>query len=170
MGFSSLVGEGSKFWVQFPIALDKKSDAIEPASRGAADINTGPVKSDTRSPLYVEDNAANIALMEEIILGIPAVKMTTANDGESGIEIAVKSRPDLILLDINLPGIDGIEVFEQLRGHPATRGIPVIAVSAAAMPLEIQKGMEVGFLKYLTKPFNVAEVEDSIRNSLFRDN
>ena len=90
------------------------------------------------------------------------MRLLTAVNGHSGIEIARASQPDVILLDINLPDISGFKALEILRSDPATAHIPVIALSANVMPVNIESGLEAGFLRYLTKPINVNEFMEAV--------
>jgi CheY-like chemotaxis protein len=110
-----------------------------------------------RSVLYVEDNPANLMLVEDLIARRSDLRMLSARDGVTGIEIALASTPNLILMDINLPGISGIDALRILSENAMTAHIPVIAVSANAMPRDIEKGLEAGFFRYLTKPIKVNE-------------
>ena len=112
--------------------------------------------------LYVEDNPANLKLVEQIIARHPDIRLLTAVNGNSGIEIARASQPDVILMDINLPGINGFEALKILRSDPATAHIPVIAISANAMPLDIERGLKAGFFSYLTKPIKVSEFMEAL--------
>ena len=115
-----------------------------------------------RTLLYVEDNPANLMLVEDLIARRPDIHLLTARDGHRGIEIARASRPDVILMDINLPGISGIKALKVLAEDPATAHIPVIALSANAMPRDIEKGLEAGFFRYLTKPIKVNEFMETL--------
>jgi CheY-like chemotaxis protein len=112
--------------------------------------------------LYVEDNPANLMLVEDLISRRPDIRLLTAGDGMRGIEIARASRPDVILMDINLPGISGIQALGMLAEDPATARIPVVALSANAVPRDIAKGLEAGFFRYLTKPIKVDEFMDTL--------
>jgi CheY-like chemotaxis protein len=112
--------------------------------------------------LYVEDNPANLMLVEDIIARRPDIRLLSAMDGNLGIAIARASLPDVILMDINLPGISGISALKILAEDPATAHIPVIALSANAMPRDITKGLEAGFFSYLTKPIKVNEFMDTL--------
>jgi CheY-like chemotaxis protein len=116
--------------------------------------------------LYVEDNPANLRLVEQIIARHPDIRLLTAENGNLGIKIARASLPDVVLMDINLPDISGIEVLKILREDPLTAHIPVIALSANAMPLNIQSGMEAGFFRYLTKPIKVNEFMAALDTAL----
>jgi CheY-like chemotaxis protein len=115
-----------------------------------------------RTLLYVEDNPANLALVEQLIARRADMRLLTAVNGTLGVEVARASQPDVILMDINLPGINGIEALTILREDPATAHIPIVALSANAMPRDIKKGLEAGFFHYLTKPIKVNEFMDTI--------
>lgn len=156
IGVESRVGEGSVFWVELDLT-DKPhlvADAAEPAAIVLA-------KSQGDMPLhtllYVEDNPANLMLVEDLIARRPDIRLLSARDGRTGIEMARASQPDVILMDINLPGISGITAMQILAEDPATTHIPVVALSANAMPRDIEKGLEAGFFRYLTKPIKVNE-------------
>lgn len=112
--------------------------------------------------LYVEDNPANLKLVEQIIERHPNMRLLTAVNGISGIDKARASLPEVILMDINLPGMNGFEALKILRDDPTTTHIPVLAISANAMQGDIKKGLEAGFFRYLTKPINVLEFMDAM--------
>jgi CheY-like chemotaxis protein len=107
--------------------------------------------------LYVEDNLANMELVAQLVARRPELRLLRAEDGVRGIALARAHLPDLILMDINLPGITGLQALKLLREDPQTRRIPVVALSANAMPRDIERGIEAGFLRYLTKPIKIAE-------------
>ena len=117
-------------------------------------ITVGPAR---HTLLYVEDNPANMNLIEQIIERRPDIRLLTAVNGLLGIELARSARPQVILMDVNLPGISGIKALQILREDPATAHIPIVALSANAMPRDIAKGLEMGFFRYLTKPIKVKE-------------
>jgi CheY-like chemotaxis protein len=119
-----------------------------------------------RTLLYVEDNPANLMLVEQIFADHPHVRMLSARDGHLGIALARAHLPDVILMDINLPGISGIEAMNILREDPATKHIPVIALSANAMLRDIEKGLEAGFFRYLTKPIKINEFLNALDEAL----
>jgi len=108
--------------------------------------------------LYVEDNSSNLSLMESIVDCLPNLSMISATTAETGIELATDQQPDLILMDINLPGINGIEALKQLKKIERTKHIPVFAISADAMPTAIAHGKEAGFEQYLTKPIDIPKL------------
>jgi CheY-like chemotaxis protein len=119
-----------------------------------------------KSVLYIEDNPANLRLVEQVLMIIPNLHMWSAAEPLLGLELAMEHLPDLILLDINLPGMDGFEVLKQLRSNEASREIPVIAISANAMSKDIEKGEAAGFDGYITKPVNVKELLSIVESKL----
>jgi CheY-like chemotaxis protein len=112
--------------------------------------------------LYVEDNPANMKLVEQLVARRPDIHLLTAVDGRNGIALARASQPEVILMDINLPDISGVEAMKILREDPATAHIPVVAISANAMPHDIKKGLAAGFFRYIVKPINVGEFMDTL--------
>jgi CheY-like chemotaxis protein len=114
----------------------------------------------------VEDNPANLKLVEKIIARRPNLSLLTAINGNSGVEIARNSHPDVILMDINLPDINGIEALRILRADPSTANIPVVALSANAVPRDIKKGLQAGFFRYVTKPIKINEFMDALDEAL----
>ena len=164
IGVEGTVGVGSEFWIEL----------IRDVTPQLAAGNTLPaelapqVKGNTalRTLLYVEDNPANLMLVEQIIARHPDINLLTAVNGNRGIEVARASLPEVILMDINLPGINGFEALKILRKDPATTHIPVIALSANAMPRDIEKGLEAGFFRYLTKPIKVNEFMSALDDAL----
>ena len=116
--------------------------------------------------LCVEDNPANLNLIEQIIERRPDIQLLTAVNGTLGIELARSTLPQVILMDVNLPGISGIKALQILREDPATAHIPVVALSANAMPRDIAKGLKMGFFRYLTKPIKIKEFMDTLNAAL----
>ena len=110
-----------------------------------------------RTLLCVDDNPGNLKLIELYMSRRPDIHLLTAVDGKSGLEIAWVSRPEVIVTDINLPDMSGFKVLETLRADPATTRIPVIALSANSLPLNLESGLEAGFFRYLTKPIQANE-------------
>ncbi len=158
IGVESQVGEGSTFWLRLPRA----EDGVAPADAagtvrqaGAALDGAGGV---TRTVLCIEDNPNNLQLIESVVGMLPGVRLLSAMAPGLGLELARTHRPHLILLDINLPDMDGYAVMQCLREHPATRGIPVIAVSANAMPRDLERSRAAGFAAYVTKPIDVGQL------------
>jgi CheY-like chemotaxis protein len=105
--------------------------------------------------LYVEDNPANMMLVEDLIARRPDIRFLSAREAVRGIEIARRFLPDVILMDINLPGISGLDALKILQSDPTTAHIPVVALSANAIPRDIENGLNAGFFRYLTKPIKV---------------
>jgi CheY-like chemotaxis protein len=155
IGVESTVGEGSVFWFELNAAAPPQLtvDTAEPAANPAQAQRGARL----RTLLYVEDNPANLKLIEQLIARRPDMRLLSATDGTKGIQLARANQPEVILMDINLPGISGIEALRILREDPETAHIPVIALSANAMPRDIEKGLQAGFFRYLTKPIRVNE-------------
>ena len=165
IGVESTVGVGSEFWIELVAAATPHALAgiAESTSYPLAQaLNDAPV----RTLLYVEDNQANLKLVEQLIARRPDMRLLSAADGYTGIEIARAFQPEMILMDINLPGISGIEAMQILREDPATAHIPVVALSANAIPRDIVKGLEAGFFRYLTKPIKVNEFLTTLDEAL----
>jgi len=161
IGVESSVGEGSVFWVEFRLTSEPQVTAASTADSTAslAQLQGG---APVHTMLYVEDNPANMMLVEDIIARRPDIRLLTARDGKSGIELARTALPDMILMDINLPGISGIDAMKILAIDLTTAHIPVVALSANAMPRDIEKGLEAGFFRYLTKPIKIKEFMDTL--------
>jgi CheY-like chemotaxis protein len=138
-------------------AAAPKLDATKAEPAPAARAQSAQAGAPLRTLLYVEDNPANLKLVEQLIARRPTMRLLTAVDGNLGIQMARAHQPEVILMDINLPGISGIEALKILREDPATTHIPVVALSANAMPADIERGLEAGFVSYLTKPIKVKE-------------
>jgi CheY-like chemotaxis protein len=160
IGVESTVGVGSVFWIELNLTAEPQpAAAAEPTAVAQAQAQAD---APLRTLLYVEDNPANLMLVEDLIARRPDIRLLSAADGDRGIEIARASRPEVILMDINLPGISGIQALKILREDPATAHIPVVALSANAIPRDIEKGLEAGFFRYLTKPIKVNEFMDTL--------
>jgi len=161
IGVESTVGVGSVFWIELNLTAEPQRAAGAAKSTAIAQAQA-QADAQLRTLLYVEDNPANLMLVEDLIARRPDIRLLSAADGNRGIEIANASRPDVILMDINLPGISGVQALKILRADPATAHIPVIALSANAIPRDIEKGLEAGFFRYLTKPIKVNEFMDTL--------
>ena len=168
IGVESTVGVGSEFWIELirDVTPQLASGHALPAELATQAQGNSPQNVALRTLLYVEDNPANLMLVEQIIEGIPHVRMLSARDGHLGIALAREHIPDVILMDINLPGISGIQALKILREYPLTAHIPVIALSANAMLRDIEKGLEAGFFRYLTKPIKINEFMSSLDDAL----
>jgi PAS domain S-box-containing protein len=155
IGVQSNFGVGSKFWVEFKSARTPATE-MSPASLALQAMPPQVVDEvPFRTVLYVEDNQANVDLVEQILERRSNLHLYSATDGPQGITLARQHRPQVILMDIHLPGMSGLEALRILHQDPATRNIPVIAVSANAMPLDVVNGLSAGFFRYLTKPFKI---------------
>jgi CheY-like chemotaxis protein len=160
IGVKSTVGSGSVFWFELNrAAAQLATDATAPVAASPVPVQPG---AQLRTLLYVEDNPANMKLVEQLIARRSDMRLLSARDGTRGIQIARANLPELILMDINLPGISGIEALAILREDPATAHIPVVALSANAMPRDIEKGLAAGFFRYLTKPIRVQEFMETL--------
>ena len=164
IGVESTVGAGSVFWIELirdvtqkPAAGNTMPAELTPQAQENAALHT---------LLYVEDNPANLMLVEQIIEGHPQLQMLSAHNGNLGIALARAHLPEVILMDINLPGISGFQALKILREDPVTAHIPVVALSANAMPRDIEKGLEAGFFRYLTKPIKVNELTNALDEAL----
>ena len=150
IGVCSTPGEGSVFWLVLPCA-----DAAVAATPGPAPALPAPQHARRRDVLYIEDNEVNQVLMQGMLAHRPAITLRLAGLPEEGVAMALAQPPDLLLLDIQLPGADGYEVLRQLRAHAVLAAMPVIAVSANAMPSDLAQAREAGFDGYLTKPLDM---------------
>ena len=163
IGADSTQGVGSVFWVEMALAsapglsleITAEAPRVE-AAEGAA----------MQTVLYVEDNPANLELVEQIIARRTHLRLLGAADASLGIEFARVYRPEVILMDINLPGMSGLDAMKVLRGDPTTAHIPIIALSANAVPRDIERGLEAGFFNYITKPIKVGQLMDAIDAAL----
>lgn len=162
VGFHSVPERGSEFWVDLPVVRDTTRAVAPAASESALGTRTGG----DRLLLYVEDNPANVAFMTDVIDTLGGFTLLTAPTAETGIELARSERPDLILMDVNLPEMSGMEAMNVLRADDRTRNIPVIALTAAASERDRRAGREAGFRRYLAKPVDIAELTRAIDDVL----
>ena len=174
IGMNSTVGKGSVFWIE----LQRDTQPLTQQTTQAlvtAKVDPGQPFKARRSLaglytlLYVEDNAANLLLMQELMARRPDVRLLNAQDGITGLALARKALPDMILLDTHLPGLSGIDMLRILVSDPLTAAIPVVILSANAMPDEIQAGLEAGCSSYLTKPIHVKDLMRAINLALKLD-
>lgn len=155
--FVSDYDRGSTFWIELPVSDSVRQQAQQMPEAVAL---TQAIESSSASSLilYIEDNPANVKLMDAIISRMGNVELKSVHTAELGLGLAKELKPDLILMDINLPGMSGIDALKILRESQQTGHIPVVAISAAVMPDEIKRGKEAGFDNYLCKPIQVPEV------------
>lgn len=153
--FTSELGTGSTFWFTLPLAISTvKQESGQPAPQSKFDIeNVSPEQ--VKNILYIEDNPANINFMQECLAELSNLVLHVVNSGEDGLALALKQPPDLILIDLNLPGMDGFRTYRQLKGHAETEFIPVIAISADVMEKTRSRVKKLGFYGYLAKPVDV---------------
>ena len=155
IGVDTVVGQGSTFWIELR-SVDSPLEQIAAAQRNGSHSN-GATEAETRSILYVEDNLSNLTLIEQMLADRPEIKLITAMQGQLGLDLARQHSPDLILLDLHLPDLPGWEVLSRLQRNEATRGIPVVVVSADATAHQIKRLMAAGAHAYLTKPLDMSE-------------
>ena len=160
IGVESRPGVGSTFWITLPLAPAAASPAPVPGEPGAVPLPApGAWPGRASQVLCIEDNAANMALIEEALARHADLQLIAAIDADSGLALARTRRPDLILLDINLPGTDGWAVMASLQADESMRGIPVVAITANAMPADLERGRVAGFAAYLTKPLDIGHFD-----------
>jgi PAS domain S-box-containing protein len=155
IGVKSKLGEGSTFWLEFPWAEAPVADEL--LRRKTDDDNKSESVSIKRKVLYIEDNLSNLTLVEQLLKERPGVELLPANRGEEGLALAQQQSPDLILLDVHLPDLDGCDVLSRLKASKTTSDIPVVVVSADATSHQMDRLMTAGATTYLTKPLDVAE-------------
>ena len=166
LNVESRVGEGSTFWVTLPRAEPAASFEPPAAIEPVDGLRPPPGIGNPRTLLYIEDQDLNLRLVERILGSRPQYRLLKAMRGEEGLRVAREHRPDLILLDLNLPDISGDEVLRQLKADPEVSPIPVIMVSADAMGERIASLLSLGASGYLTKPYKVSEFLRSIEQAL----
>lgn len=165
IGVESIVGKGSIFWFELNSVIASPLVIKEETQTKSTEAPVLREKS-PQIVLYVEDDPANMELAGQIIARHPDISLLTAVNGKNGIAIARDSKPDVILLDINLPDINGFEILNTLQSDISTAHIPVIAVSANAMPRDVEKGLKAGFFRYITKPIKINEFVDALNVAL----
>lgn len=167
IGVDSEYGHGSTFWIELDVAKERP-EIHEDGGQYKMDYDAS-VRS---TLLYVEDSPTHMNLVEDILASMPDIRFIGAHTPMLGLELARTHKPDIILLDISMPGMDGYEFFEHLRRQKASSRIPVIALSASALSAEIERGLQQGFARYLTKPIDIAvfrkAVQEVLRDSKLR--
>ncbi len=165
IGADSIVGTGSVFWIELALATSPLL-ALSETERSTAACALTEVNGNRDLILHVEDNPANLELVEQLVARRPDLRLLSAANGNLGVEFARAHQPRVIVMDINLPGISGIEAMRILRADPSTAAIPIIALSANAMPRDIKRGLEAGFFNYLTKPLKVGDFLHALDSAL----
>lgn len=159
VGVESTPGVGTTFWLDMPADALRE---IEPAFESRENARAGDSGAQIGRVLYIEDNPANLKLVGQILGRRRHIQLITAHTPELGIELALGHRPDLILLDINMPRMNGYQVMEVFQSDEQLRKIPVVAITANAMPREIEAGKAAGFAEYLTKPFDILHFLETV--------
>ena len=166
----SEVGVGSCFSIELPLGRLTSAYAAQAEPEPAGATSAGPVTGDRHTVLYIEDNPANLRLVAQILSHVPNVHLLTAQIPSMGVDLALEHRPELVLLDINMPGMDGYGVLRVFKADARLKDIPVIAITANAMPREIELGLAAGFEEYLTKPLKIDLFIASVQGCLARGN
>lgn len=153
VGATSELGKGSTFWIDLAEAHapdDSKQDKVD-----LSEVETLPSLLRTPHVLYIEDNHANFELLRHLLELYTGIALLRASTGAEGLALARAHRPDLIMLDIGLPDMNGFEVLRQVQEDPELAGTPVFALSANALPAEVRRGLQAGFQQYFTKPIDL---------------
>lgn len=169
IGVESTVGQGSVFWIELDTARAPEIAtlaAAQSATAGDLAAGNGAAEAPAHTVLYIEDNPANLKLVEQLVARRADMRMLSAVTGQLGVELACTALPQVIVMDINLPDISGIEALSILRRNPMTKAIPVVALSSNAMPRDIEKGLKAGFFRYLTKPIKIDQFMDALAEAL----
>jgi len=169
LGFESKLGHGSTFWVDLPLATPIGAEEFVTELKDELLILDG-LDGQTFSIAYVEDNLPNLHLIEGVFKKYSNLTLHTAQDAEAGILLCEKVIPDLIMLDLNLPDMDGFELLSKIKNIQNLRHKPVIAVSAKATEQDIEKGMKAGFDAYIIKPIELTKLIESLRHLLIDQN
>ena len=165
IGADSTPGVGSVFWVEMALTEAPQQAELDALPIGPPHPEAAP-GTPQHTVLYVEDNPANLELVELIVARRPDLRLLGAADASVGIEFARVYQPEVILMDINLPGISGVEAMKILRADPSTAHIPIIALSANAVPRDIARAMAAGFFNYITKPIQVNQFLEALDQAL----
>lgn len=166
IGVSSSPGVGSVFWIELATTAPLAPHAPEGDAEPPGPAEPAPGGGEPHLLLYVEDNPANLRLVEEIVRFRADLRLLSAPDGHLGLSLARAHQPEVVLMDLNLPGMSGIEVLRQLRADPLTAAIPVVALTANAMQRDIERGQAAGFDRYLTKPIDIDKFTEAINSTL----
>ena len=164
IGFESVTGEGSFFYIDVPVS-DKKPESLVievPSISTSVSVAT----SSKKTVLYIEDIPANVDLVRQVLNCRPHIELLSATNALDGIKIAKTITPDLILMDIHLPEINGLAAFKKLQVLNETKDIPVLALTADAMDGDIKKAINLGFHSYITKPIDVPKFLEAVDNVL----
>jgi len=166
LGVDSELGVGSTFWVELPTDAIQPLEELDSYKADVISTQASISQKHKKTVLYIEDNPANLRLVAQVLGLVPDLHMWSAHEPLLGLELAMEHKPHLILLDINLPGMDGYEVLKLLKRQEATQNTPVIAISANAMPKDVERGLKAGFDNYLTKPIDIKELLETVNMKL----
>jgi len=169
IGIETSTNRGSTFFIEINLTnsdIEQQLISSTPSMSSIDTVTPSDELSSVKTILYIEDNPANLRVVEAVIENQDRYTLISAHNASTGLELAETHQPDIILMDINLPGIDGYEALKRLRLKENTRNIPVIAVSANAMERDIKRGITAGFEHYLTKPFDVIELINTLDKTL----
>lgn len=161
LDFVSSEGVGTEFWIDLPLCSEWNQDLITATKQhvsNARDVLVELQIKQKRKILYIEDNPSNIRLLQQLFARYPQLELDVAEEAFLGIYKARSKQPDLIILDINLPGMDGYETLSVLKRDAVTNRIPVVGLSANAMPYDVERGRNSGFYEYLTKPLEINQL------------
>jgi CheY-like chemotaxis protein len=161
--FESVVGQGSTFWVEMDL-LDH-GQRVDAGATAEMEVSQNQLIQDKLKVLYIEDNPANMRFMQQVLARHDNYSMLEAATPSVGLQLAVSEKPHIILLDLNLPEMDGYEVLRNLKQNPQTAEIPVIAVTANAMAADVSRGLQAGFYDYITKPVNIQILLKAMREA-----
>ncbi len=170
LDFSSREGQGTTFWLTLPISEQQLAAVPAPVVTPVVEQGDGQrqmiLSAVCGRLLYVEDNHSNIRVLEQFVEHCPQLQLLVADEAFRGVYLARTERPDVIILDVNLPGLDGFEILSVLQRDPLTKDIPVLALSANAMSHDVEKGRQAGFCEYLTKPLNLEHLRSVLEGLL----
>ncbi len=166
IGFESEEGTGSCFYFELPAGENSHFSNKEAKEGNVVSIPKSGATAKKTTILYVEDNPVNIELMRQILSNRPQIELTVVKTAITGIQKAQALSPDLILMDIQLPDMDGLTAFKKLKDDPKTKDIPVIAITANAMLYQASSALDMGFAAYITKPIDVISFLRIIDNAI----
>lgn len=162
--FRSKAGVGSEFWIEVPTHF--AGESVQPSGEVQPEVTYRLQEAGRARVLYVEDNPANVRLMQDFLDAFDNIELFVATNAEQGLALARVTLPSVIILDINLPGMSGLDALLILRQEPQLARTPVIAVTAAATERDRQRGEAAGFDRYLTKPIRIADLEAALYSLL----
>ncbi|MEA3544179.1 MAG: PAS domain S-box protein, partial [Thermodesulfobacteriota bacterium] len=163
IGFESQSGKGSSFWFTLPVSIEDSQPREHVVAVESRDVaHTAEECKIQKEVLYIEDNPVNVDFMHDFFVELGNLRLVVATTGEEGVSMALTRVPELILLDINLPDIDGFQVYQQLKENLRTEFIPVVVVSADATKKTLKRVQKMGFEGYLPKPIDTELLHKTI--------